>query len=205
MAAPLRQLVCRPTAKASCCPCPRFLGPHCPPQSLQHGWRPPASFSSSDGAGGIWIVCELRKRQTESLILRNFEKGTPDPISPCSAEHPPFPSSCTTDSCRKVNSQALPWPFLRMLLGQTTSAQRGTTLPSLLLTAGRTGRWNNPGSVYAEDSRLSGLNPPSKSAPNRDTTPGGREKVLPKRRHIAGCRRGCATIHHVMEHRQDHL
>lgn len=88
----------------------------------------------------------------------------------------PFPSSGTIHSPRKVNSQALSWPFFRALLGQTIGAQRGTTLPSLLLTAGRTGRAKKPGSVYAEDSRLSGFNSPSKSAPNRDTKPGGREK-----------------------------
>lgn len=152
-------------------------------------WAPTVPLSLCNTAGSLQLPSLLqmvqvgfgscvswRKRQTEHLILRNFEKGTPDSMSPCSAEHPPFPSSRTIDSRRKVNSQALPWPFLRMLLGQTTSTQRGTTLPSLLLTSRRTGRGKNPGSVYAEDSRLSGLNSPSKSAPNRDATPGGREK-----------------------------
>ena len=115
---------------------------------------------------GFGSCVSWRKRQTEHLTLGNSEKETPDPIPLCSAEHSPFPSSRTIHSCRKVNSQALPWPRLRTLLSQISGAQRGTTLPSLLLTAGRTGRGKSPGSVYAEDSRLSGLNSPSKSAPS---------------------------------------
>ena len=94
----------------------------------------------------------------------------------CQVPSLPFPPSPTIHSHRKVNSQALPWPFSRALLGQTTGAPRGTTLRSLLLTAGRAGRGKNPGSVHTADPRLSGLHSPSKPAPSRDSTLGGREE-----------------------------
>lgn len=108
-------------AKTRCYPRPRSLHPHCPPQSLQHGWRPPASFSSSGGAGGIWIVCELEEDANKAFNSVEFGEGNtqPDP------HPPPFPSSRTIHSRRKVNSQALPSPFLRTLLGQTIGAQKG--------------------------------------------------------------------------------
>ena len=84
MAAPGRQPVHKPTAKACCCPCPRSLRSCCPSLSLQHVQQPPASFSSSGGVGGLWIVCELEEEANKHLTLGNLGKGALGPICPAS-------------------------------------------------------------------------------------------------------------------------
>lgn len=84
MAAPGHQPVHKPTAKACCCPCPRSLRSCCPSRSLQHVQQPPASFSSSGGVGGLWIVCELEEEANKHLTLGNLGKGALGPICPAS-------------------------------------------------------------------------------------------------------------------------
>lgn len=136
---------------------------------------------------GFGSCVSWRKRQTEHLTPGNLEKETPNLIPPRSAEHSPFPSSRTIDSHRNVNSQALPWMFFRALLGQTMGSQKEDNLSKPSPDHRKDWERKKNLAVYMQKTPgLSGLDSPSKSAPNRDTTPGGREKVLPKRRHIAG-------------------
>lgn len=66
----------RPKAQAGCHPRPRSLCPHCPPRSL---WMPPASSSSSGGAGGIWNVCELEEEANRAFNLWNLEEEAAKP------------------------------------------------------------------------------------------------------------------------------
>lgn len=119
---------CRPKAKAGCHPRPRSLCPHCPPRSLRHGRTPPASSSSSGGAGGIWNVCELEEKANRAFNQWNLEEETAKP--PTQGRVPSLPS--TSRSQRKANSQTLPWLLLWTLPGQTVRAQKRTKLPNFL-------------------------------------------------------------------------
>lgn len=156
---PPRRPGSKPVAQARCAPRPRSPCPLHPP--LQHGWQPPASCSSSDGAGGIWIACELGEEANKHLALGSMEKGTPEP-SPSGCRAPSVPIlPLKAIPIKKMNSPALPWLFLRALPGQIIRAPRGTTLSSLVTSRGRTGRGKNPWGLYTESSRPPGFNTPA--------------------------------------------
>lgn len=88
-AAPFSRLKAK--AKAGCHPHLRSLCPHCPPRSVQHGRTPPASSSSSGGAGGIWSECELEEEANRVFNLWNLDEGTAEP--PTQGRAPSLPST----------------------------------------------------------------------------------------------------------------
>lgn len=95
----------RSKAKAGCHPHRRSLCPHCPPRSLLQGRMPPASSSSSGGAGGIWTVCELEEEANRAFNLWILEEGTADPPAQGRA------ASRTIHSQRELPNPALVVPL----------------------------------------------------------------------------------------------
>lgn len=167
----------RPKARAGCHPQTRSLRPHCPSRSLRHGWMPPASSSSSGGAGGIWTECELEEEANRAFNLWNLEEETADP--PTKGRAPSLP--CLPHNSLPKKSE-LPNPALAAPLHasrpnyQGSEGDKAPKPPQEGLREGKIlvlGKQKIPGCHFQ----------PACSQP----LPGG-GKAFRKRWHFAGCR-----------------
>lgn len=129
---------------------------------------------------GFGSCVSWRERQTEPLIPRNTQPHLPEQSGEPSLPVLPHNSF--------LQRSEFPSPALA-ISQESIGAQRGSTLPSLLLITGRMAEGQIP-VLYTRKSPdcQDSLNSPSKSAPNQDNTGSlGEREVLSKRQHTERC------------------